>query len=115
MKIQIRFRGVERSEALVEYTTHRAHQHLRRFEPQLSGVMIRITDLNGPRGGKDKRCQFTATGPAIGSIHLSYTHKDVYAGVDIGLEKMSHLIVRSIERARKGVVATGAGLGQVFS
>jgi ribosome-associated translation inhibitor RaiA len=100
MRVQVRFRGIEASEALTEYTTRRVHQHLSRFGDQVTSVVARLSDINGPRGGKDKRCQLTVTGARIGSVNLTETHEDLRAGVDVALDRLGHAIGRSLERAR---------------
>ena len=101
MKIQIRFRGIESSEALADYTTRRIHQHLSRFGGQVGGVTVRLTDVNGPKGGEDKRCQLTVSGPRLRSVNLSETHADVLAAVDLALDRLANVLGRNIERERE--------------
>ena len=101
MKIQIRFRGIEPSEALADYATRRVHQHLSRFGRQVSDVTVRLTDVNGPKGGDDKRCQLTVSGPRLSTVNLTETHADFFAGVDLALDRLAHVIGRSLERARE--------------
>jgi len=101
MNVQIRFRGLDSSEDLVEHATRRVHQQLSRFGRDVSSVVLRISDENGPRGGRDKRCQLSVTGPRVGSLHLSELHEDVRAGLDLALDRLSHTIGRSLARARE--------------
>ncbi len=101
MRIQIRLLGLLRSDDLTRYASRRVHQHLGRFGGQVSNVVVRISDQNGPRGGRDKRCQLAVRGPRIGSMNLAETHEDVYAGVDLALGRLSHVIGRTIERSRE--------------
>jgi ribosome-associated translation inhibitor RaiA len=101
MDVQIRFRGVDSSEDLIEHATRRLHQQLSRFGRDVASVVLRISDENGPRGGRDKRCQLSVTGPRIGSLHLSELHEDVRAGLDLALGRLGHTIGRGIARARE--------------
>lgn len=99
MKVHVRFLAIQRSPALAEYATRRIHQHLRRFRWHVEAVVLRISDLNGPRGGRDKRLQLTVTGPRLGSLSLAHTHSDPYAGIDLGLDRLSQAVGRSLARA----------------
>jgi ribosomal subunit interface protein len=100
MKIQIRFRGMETSDALTDYAMRRARQHLSRFDSRVSDVTVRFTDVNGPKGGSDKRCQLTASGPRLGTVNLSTMHWDLYSGLDLALDRLDQVIGRSLDRAR---------------
>ena len=43
---------------------------LLRFTDALSSVLVRLDDLNGPKGGFDKRCLVHLPGPERGQRHL---------------------------------------------
>lgn len=101
MKIQIRFRGMEISDALTDYVMRRVHQHLSRFGSRVSDVTVRFTDVNGPKGGADKRCQLTVSGPRLGTVNLTTMHWDLYAGIDLALHRLDQVIGRTVERARE--------------
>ena len=56
----IRSRQPDTVEALREYAARRLSFLLRRFEPHIRRITVRILDLNGPRRGVDSRCPMTA-------------------------------------------------------
>jgi len=68
MKIEVRFRGIEASDTLREHVVRRVHFRLSRFGGGVGSVVVRIGDVNGPRGGVDKRCHVAARGPALAPI-----------------------------------------------
>lgn len=100
MKIEVRFRGIEGSEPLREYAVRRAHVHLSRFGQELGTVIVRVGDVNGPRGGLDKRCRVTVQGPRFGSATLDELSDDVHAALDLALDRMARAIGRSLAKAR---------------
>ena len=57
MKIQIRKRRVEVSDTLRAYVERRLGFALGRFGDRLGPITVRFSDVNGHRGGVDKRCQ----------------------------------------------------------
>jgi putative sigma-54 modulation protein len=106
MKVHVRCTGVEHSQSLVVHATRKIHQHLSRFGHRLSGVDARLSDVNGPHGGRDKRCLVIANGPGLGVLCTEELHEDFYASVDRALDRLAQTIGRSIERARERQAAT---------
>ena len=100
MKVLLRYKGFPTSDSLTEYTTRKIHRHLSRFGRRIDVVEGRLSDVNGPRGGHDKRCLFTATGPGIGSVRVEEVHQDFYAAVERALGRLAQTVGRSIERSR---------------
>jgi ribosome-associated translation inhibitor RaiA len=47
------------TDTLREYASHRLSLALRRFESRIRRVIVRISDLNGPRRGVDSKCSIT--------------------------------------------------------
>lgn len=100
MKIEVRFRGLECSDGVRDHVARRIHSHLSRFGNEVTGVLVRIADVNGPKGGVDKRCQVTVCGPRFGSAILDEKSSDVYSAVDMAVERIGRTIGRELERAR---------------
>ena len=100
MKIDIRFRGFESQSSLRDHATRRAHAHLSRFGEEVTTVLVRLTDVNGPKGGPDKRCQVTVRGPRFGSATLTDLNADAYAAVESAIERLGHTVGRELARAR---------------
>ena len=100
MKTEVRFHGLESSESLRNHAARRIHFHLSRFGHELSAVVVRIGDVNGPKGGLDKRCRVTVRGPRVGSSSLDEYSGDAWSAVDLAVERISRNIGRSLEKAR---------------
>jgi len=69
---------------------------LGRFHGRVRSVAIRIVDLNGPRGGVDKRCRVT--------VHLSAPKRtlvleDTDADAAIAIDRVADRTVRTVARA----------------
>lgn len=100
MRIEVRFRALDASEPLREHVLRAVHFHLSRFGRELSSVSARVGDVNGPKGGIDKRCQLHARGPRIGSIVVADVSADAYAAVDACAEHAGRSVGRELERLR---------------
>ncbi len=100
MKIEVRFRALHASGPLREHVLRAVHFHLSRFGPELSSVFARIGDVNGPKGGIDKRCQFHVRGPRLGSVVIAEVSADAYAAVDACADRAGRSVGRELERLR---------------
>ena len=96
MKLDIQFRGLESTDALRDHTERKLHASLSRFGQRIRAVEVRITDVNGPRGGEDKICRINVRTP-LGAVSVRKASADAYAAV--------HLAVESMERAMAGKLA----------
>ena len=61
MQIDIRSRGFALTHALREYVERRLRFALVHAGDRVRRVAVRLTDVNGPRGGNDKRCRIQVT------------------------------------------------------
>ncbi len=100
MKIEVRFRGLGSSDALRDHAARRIHSHLSRFAGEVTAVLVRLDDVNGPKGGVDKRCQVTVRGPRFGSATLDEMSGDASSAVDMAVERIGRSVGRELDRAR---------------
>jgi len=100
MKVEVRFRGLEASDAVREHVIRRVHFQLNRFEGGVSSVGIRIEDINGPKGGIDKRCQVTVLGPSFSPVMVDDLSSDASSAVDMAVDRAARAVGREIERGR---------------
>lgn len=100
MKVEIRFRGLESSVALAEHTARQVQFHLGQFADQITSVLVRIADINGPKGGLDKRCQVTVRGPRVGSTTLNDLSGDPYSATNSAIERVGQTMGRRLEQLR---------------
>ncbi|HET9932003.1 MAG TPA: HPF/RaiA family ribosome-associated protein [Polyangiaceae bacterium] len=100
MKIVVVFRGIEASDALREHVVLRAQRELQRFSDEVSSVVVRVQDINGPKGGIDKRCHVTVRGRAMAPVVIEAMSADPYSAAESGLERAARAVRREIARAR---------------
>lgn len=103
MKIEVRFRGLEPSDALRDHAARRIHFHLSRFGHEISSVYVRISDVNGPKGGVDKKCQITVRGRRFSTVVIDDLSGDAYSAVDMAVERVGRAVGRDIQRARSAM------------
>lgn len=100
MKIDVRFPGLDASEALRAHVVRRIHFQLSRFDGDVAAVMVRISDVNGPRGGADKRVHVTVRGPVLSPVTIDGLGPDPYAAADVALKRAARTVSRDLARVR---------------
>lgn len=98
MNIAIQSNGLILTESL------RAYVH-RRLETSLGWALTRrlavwLSDINGPRGGRDKRCKIQISLDHGKTIVIENTEDDMYAAIDLAAERADRALARQLERKR---------------
>lgn len=100
MKIDVRVHGLEPSERVREHVLRHLHFNLGRFGAELGSVLVRVGDVNGPRGGVDKRCQVTLRGRLIGEFTVEGLEADSRTVIERTLERAARVAGRRLEKSR---------------
>jgi hypothetical protein len=102
MKLTIIKRGDETgvTDALRRQIERRAGFALSRFSDELGSVLVRLDDLNGPRGGIDKRCRVQLRGPDIGELVVEETDAEWTPAIDRTFSLAARSVARALDKAR---------------
>lgn len=77
----------------------RARFVLRRLSWLVPQASIRLSDVNGPRGGVDKRCQIAFTTPGSGLVVSTAMAADWRAALEGALARAARQIVRRMQQS----------------
>lgn len=99
MRVDIRSHNIDHQRAVCAHAADRLDQAVRRFENRLLTAQVHISDLNGPRGGIDKRCLIQLQGRALHLI-VEGTGGDAYAAVDNAIERLGRSVRRAMDKGR---------------
>ena len=75
---------------------------LERFASRIRRVRVSIGDLNGPRGGIDKRCRVTVALARSTMLVIEERDSSIYAAIDRVADKAGMCIGRRIKRHKGG-------------
>ena len=99
MDTDIRILSTDLTEALQSYIERRLHFSLRRFGRRVGRISVRITDVNGLRGGVDKACYVSAELlPSGGTVIQRTVDANLYAAIGRAVEGLGHSFARALER-----------------
>ena len=100
MQIDVQALGFELTPALRSHAVRRLHFALGRSDAQVSRLSVRLSDLNGPRGGEDKRCQVRVTLTDAPEVVIEDTEADLYVAIDRAADRAGRTVARRLDRSR---------------
>jgi putative sigma-54 modulation protein len=101
MNVLIRLISLETSTTLSQFIEGTVRQRFARLSHEIDEVCVRVSDVNGPRGGLDKQCQVTVRGRAVASFHVEELGENSYASVDLAVTRAAHAVKRGLQRSRR--------------
>lgn len=88
---------------LRDRSVQRVRFAFRRMETWVARVKVQLSDINGPRGGIDKRCQVEFSTQSSGPIVVVSLADDWYSALNQALERATRVLRRSWLRQQKPV------------
>lgn len=81
--------------------TERVRFALRRLASFVPHAKVQFSDVNGPRGGIDKRCQVELKTDKVGTVVIASVARNRVHALNRALSRAIHAITRSLRRAHK--------------
>ena len=100
MQIEIQARGFTLTQALRGYVERRLRFALSARDTRIERVRVRLSDINGPRGGCDKRCQVQVMLPGQAAVVVEDTESNLYVAVDRASDRARRTLTRRLARQR---------------
>ena len=98
MKPIIQARGFLLTDAIREYTERKLIYAVSFAGSVTQRINVRLSDINGPRGGDDKRCQLVFTLQGLPSVVIEDTESNLYVAIDRAVERASRTLARVLAR-----------------
>ena len=99
--MQVIFESRDRESAqLRQLAVARLQFVLRRIQWLVPRATLRLSDLNGPRGGVDKRCQVELDTDGKGKVVITAVARDWRSAIDNALGRAARALLRLWQRGR---------------
>lgn len=98
MLVQIHSKSLRLPEKVLAMMERRIRSALGRFVEYVSQVRVGLADLNGPRGGVDKRCRLIVTLRPRGRIVIEAAHVNAIAAVTSAADRAGWNVSRKLKR-----------------
>ncbi len=94
-------KGIDASQSLREYISETVDSALYWAQDSIHFITVRITDLNGPKGGKDKRCQIHLKVPGMPNVIVSEVSSSLSSAIGRAAQRASNVVERALDRAKE--------------
>ena len=101
MRVDIKTSGLELTDGLREHTERRLGFAFDRAHYDLSTITVRLSDINGPRGGADKRCQIQIPLRRHTSVVIEETDTDLYVAIDRAASRAGNTLARQLAKRHR--------------
>ena len=101
MQILTQARGFDLSAGLREHVERRLRFALDWAHYQVSGISVLLSDINGPRGGADKRCRIRVTVAGMTEVVIDDVEADLYIAIDRVVDRAGRTLARRVARQRE--------------
>ena len=98
MQIDIAARDFPLTEALRLHAERRLRSALTCCGEHIGRVAMRVSDVNGPRGGAAKRCRLQVVLAGLPDVVVEDTQADLYVAIDRATDRAGRTLVRKIDR-----------------
>lgn len=99
-QLDIRAHGFGLTEALRQYATEHVARKLAKHSRAIQSVVVRFDDINGSKGGADKRCEVEVFLRRGQPVVVTEADGDLRAAMDRAADRVDLAVTRSLERRR---------------
>ncbi|MCG8486389.1 MAG: HPF/RaiA family ribosome-associated protein [Chromatiales bacterium] len=100
MQIDIQARDFPLTKALRNHAERRMNFALMCCDDYIQRVVMRLSDINGPRGGADKRCQLHVVVAGLPDVVIEDIETDLYIAIDRATDRAGRTLLRKIDRQK---------------
>lgn len=100
MRIEIQASGFTLTESIQDYIQRRLSFALDHLRGRVRRVRVRLSDVNGDRGGIDKRCQLHVQLAETSDVVVADVQRDLYVAMTRAVDRAAGAIGRRLARLR---------------
>jgi ribosome-associated translation inhibitor RaiA len=82
------------------YVRRKLGMKLGKFATSIERISVRMTDMNGPRGGVDQVCNIKVVLSGLPSVVIERRHAALHAAIDKALRVTEQAVRKSVHRRR---------------
>ncbi len=98
MHIDIQAHPFSLTKALRNHVERRLGFALSARYDRVERILARLSDINGPRGGNDKRCHLCVVLPGQADVVIEDTQSNQYVAIDRAADRASRAVSRKLAR-----------------
>lgn len=99
MELDLKGVNISLTDEIAEHTRARITGALDQYKHHVREVVVRLKDVNGPRGGKDKECDVEVKLLPASTVVVKEAHDDLYSAISLAADRVKNAVGRKIERS----------------
>ncbi len=100
MEIRVIDEQMPTTHGLMSHIHGRVARALDRWAPRVQRVEVRLADINGHRGGRDKRCTIQARLRAGSPLIVEETGDEFYPAIDLAIARLKRVVGKVVDRRK---------------
>ena len=100
MQIYIQALNFPLTNALRSHTERRLSFALSTRDDHIQRIVVRLSDINGPRGGEDKCCHIQVVLAHLADVVIEDTEADLYDAINRAADRAGRTVGRRLTRQR---------------
>lgn len=101
MNIDIQTSGISASAGLRRFVRRRIDFAFSTRSDQIGRILVRLADVNGPRGGDDKSCLVQVRIPGQPDVIIENIESNLYVAIHRAIDRAGWTAARKLERQRR--------------
>lgn len=114
MNLEIRGRHLKLTQSFRQHVEQRIGFALDRFVDRIRGVVVQVSDVNGPKGGVDKECRVMLTLRESGTLVVSDMGPDFGTALDRAAARAKRKMSRHVDAHARPPHGAAHGLTFAF-
>jgi len=99
VQVELKAHGTDLADSLRAYIERRLSLNAGRFFDQVIRIRVRISGLNGPRGGTRTSCRISIDVKSLGKLVVQESDLDAHIAIDRAAARLGRLLSQRIARA----------------
>jgi ribosome-associated translation inhibitor RaiA len=98
--LDVRARGFDLTQSMYRRAVDHIAAKMAKHARAISNITIRLQDVNGPKGGLDKRCRVELQIAGFGPVIVDEVDQDAYAAIDVAGERLRKVVSQVLDERR---------------
>ena len=98
MRIQVQTQGFDLTSAIDEHVKRQLARKLGPMQDQIFAIDVFLGDINGPKGGEDKKALVSVQLTSRLAVRFEAIHTDLYAAVSVAARRAKHSVKRTLRK-----------------
>ncbi len=101
LKLNLESQGFELTPAIREHVKRQLSFNLANFESHTMSIDVFLRDINGPKGGADKKALIHVRLEMRQAIKVESTRSDLYAAISLAARQAKRAVRRTLSKQRR--------------